>query len=394
MSTQHGKSIHNAAINISSLRRNADFKKSMVVGVKLLFLILILSQNSLATVSLPVATDYSKWQPYESAEPKSVITIESVEIPVPEPAPAAVQSPAKPRQPPNKWLVLKEKLFFFGLQKCKPAPPQVRPVESAPQPPIRKTVMHVKTPGNKTLEGVRTDLTVEPQNRYLISCKIMGEGRVMLSVLRGVWVYGPQRQLSADWQDFELEFYTGTAAFSATLLVSSAKPQEGSLNILDFKIEQIKAPEMPDVEVAPIRFEAERYLDEGTAISPVKDKNAGGGAYMEGGSYYCLAQNVPLPRTGRPFYIYLRAMANNAGMKSMDLVYRKEIIETFARVAIPAAGKWAWVRTGPLSYKIGESFQVRAGGAERNAAARLDSIIISTRGDLSEIELDKVIPGR
>ncbi len=367
----------------------------MAISVKLLFLILILSQNSLAAAPLPIATDYSKWQPYDNEEPKVTITIESVEIPVPEPVPTSDQSAAKSPQPGSKWMVLKEKLLvFWGFKKNTPTPAQVRSPETAPKPPIRKTVMQVKTPGKKTLAGVKTDLTVEPQNRYLISCKLMGEGRGMLSVYRGGWVYGPTRILSTDWQDFELEFFAETAGFSPNLLLVSDKPQEGTLNICDFKIEMIKAPEMPDVEMDPIRFEAERYPADGAAGKLVKDKSAGGSAYVEGKSYFGLAENVPLPQTGRPFYVYLRVMVNNASMKSMDLIYRKSVTEVFARATIPAAEKWVWVRTGPLSYKIGKSFIVSAGAGDKDAVAKLDSIVIATRSDLSEIELDKVIPNR
>ncbi|MFH1477504.1 MAG: hypothetical protein ABIH24_08465 [Verrucomicrobiota bacterium] len=359
----------------------------------LLFSVLLCPPNSPSAEVPGAAPDYSKWQSYDSDEPKPEIAIESVEIPVSEPTPVVSQKAASPRRFPGNWRVLKEKLMvFLGLQKSKPAPPQGQSPATAPATPVRKTIMRVKTPGKKRLEGVKTDLTILPQNRYLISCKVMGEGRVMLSVYRGGWVYGPKQILSADWQDAELEFFTEAAVISPNLLLVSDKPQACTLNLSDFKIERIKAPEMPDVEMAPVRFEAERYPAGAPAGKLVKDKSAGGGAYMEGQSHFWLAENVPLPQTGRPFYVYLRVMANNAGMQSINLIYRKSVTEIFARAAIPATEKWVWVRTGPLSYKIGERFLVSADCGNKDAVARLDSIVMAPRDDLSEIELDRIIP--
>jgi hypothetical protein len=83
-------------------------------------------------------------------------------------------------------------------------------------------------------------------------------------------------------------------------------------------------------------------------------------------------------------------------MKNLLLSVRPSgtYFETFSDIRLPSEGKWIWVRTEALNYKIGKSFSVSANGSDANAAMKFDAIIISTRGDLAETDFNKISGGK
>lgn len=257
----------------------------------------------------------------------------------------------------------------------------------------------VKTPGANKVEGMGMDAKFVPGNRYELSCKAKGEGRIMLCAYRkGGWVYGNKTPLTSDWQDFRLQFFTETENAGIYIITVNEKPMESAFEISDFKIEKVPLPdEMPKVEIEPLLFEAENYPGKNAAGKIVEDSSASGGCCIEGRMYYWLAENVPMPQTGLPFYIYLRMMTSDENMNNLALSVKPSsdaYTEVFSSIKLPYSGKWVWVKTEALNYKIGKSFSVSVSGSNADATAKLDALVISTRGDLTEADLDKIIGGK
>lgn len=285
-----------------------------------------------------IKVDSSKWRSYETKEPKSAITVEAPDI------------------------------------------------------------IKIKTPGTNKVEGTGLDIKVAPLNRYEMSCRAKGEGKIMLCVCKkGGWVYGDKIPLTADWQDLKVQFYTEGESITPSILTFNEKPQASSFEVSEFSIKKTAlSDEMPKMEIEPLFFEAENYPAKGAAGKIIEDSDAIGGACVEGKRYYTLAENIPLPQTGLPFYIYLRANAGSVNMKNLLLSVRPSgtYFETFSDIRLPSEGKWIWVKTEALNYKIGKSFSVSANGSDANAAMKFDAIIISTRCDLAETDFNKISGGK
>jgi len=255
--------------------------------------------------------------------------------------------------------------------------------------------LKVATGGANRLEGVTVAFDVVPDREYRADVWLKGSGTVMLCVLRGgIWVYSRPVDMTTEWRLSSLRFVALGAATSFSVLTTKTGPQKVSFFVDDVAVVEEPAGHARAAEVAPFGVEAEDFRTPGAFGQVVADASASGGACVEGRRYYWLAYDVPyVPQTTLPFYIHLRVRGVPEAQNSLVVmrVLPGAKGETLFRMAGPTLSTWQWLCTGPHSYRIGERFCVSAGSNDAKATIALDAMVVSTRKDLSEGELQEAL---
>ncbi|MFH1905300.1 MAG: carbohydrate binding domain-containing protein [bacterium] len=244
--------------------------------------------------------------------------------------------------------------------------------------------LKVETPGAGTLEGPNIKVKVTPRENYLISAYARGEGKVMLCVLgSGGFTYGSKTNLTAEWQELKIKKFEKGGSFFLHVITCSGKNQKVTFYVDNVKVIKGKIPKMSSVEVEPLWYEAEDY--KGNA-EIVKDNSVSGGAYAEGVLYYNMATKIPFPQTAKPVYIYLKVFTHDTETYVSVFHGKQRAFKGKSSVS----KKWTWVKTGPFTAsEIGKEFWICGDGTPK-IKIRLDAIVVTTNGSLTEKELENI----
>lgn len=362
------------------------------VGV-LVFSVLVCAQNSPAD-GMRLAVDCSKWQPYETQEPKSIITIESVEPGTPVPAQGAPERSKKRVSFQNKWTDFKDKLLtFFGLKERIPAPFSSHPRAVVPETATKTNILQVKTMAKARLEGITTCLNeTEPGNTYIISAYLKGFGTCAIFAYDGKWTYGERKELSDKWQRFEIKKHVEGNQLNLTIISDSRYQKEPAIFYVD-NVEVVKQEQkvLPDAEVKPVLCQAEDFVLIGKYVKVVQDSSARGNAYVEAslnGMY--LMSDIPFPQTAKPVFIYIRAWTSNCRTNYFNL---NAMDSSQGNLYLPEPEKWIWAKfEKPFTCRrIGERFSILGTGEEKYVVTKLDAIVLTTRDNLNAENLDMIM---
>ena len=250
-----------------------------------------------------------------------------------------------------------------------------------------KYSLKVETAGANSLEGVVTTVGVSPMARYLVSVYAKGQGKIYLCTLgSNGWIYGKKTDLTSEWQELKLGMFARINVIVPNI-ITAAGTQKAIFYLDDLKVVKVSPPALSKAEVEPIKFEAENYYWNAKTVT---DSSASGGAYAEGFRWYELAHDVPYPQTATPVYIYLKVWLEDNVQHTITITHGKpEGIESLARLKVPAAKEWKWLKAGPFQAgEILEKFTISTDGPKAEIKARVDSIVISTKDNLTDKELD------
>lgn len=250
--------------------------------------------------------------------------------------------------------------------------------------------LKIDTRGTMTLEGAGKTFPVEPGNRYMVTLKARGTGKVMLCATGpGGWLYGRHTDLTDEWQELKISIFVKGSSLTPTILTIGGA-QEVAFYLDDLKITRMEPPDVFDVEVEPVRFEAQDYPGNAKIV---EDVSASGGAYSEGKRWFVLGRNMPFPVSSRPVYIYMRLWLEDNENHSILLINSLPFQggERVDNLRLPAAGEWVWVKAGPYTTgRFVDGFTIGNSGSNPDALARFDCAVVTTDGDLDEADLDNV----
>jgi len=251
-----------------------------------------------------------------------------------------------------------------------------------------KFSLQVQTPGVRVLQGPGTNVAVDPEHGYIISVMAKGNGKVMLCANgEGGWVRGAHTELSPDkWKELKIRRFEKGHSFTM-YIVTYTEGQKVTFYIDNVKVIKEELPEYPPVEILPIRYESEDYAGNSEIV---EDVNANGGKYVEGSRQWDnkLVSNLPFPKTSKQVYIYLKVWVKGDNNSYISIVQEKMGRQELYTAIPPVFEQWVWLKTGPFTAReIGEGGVVISSGGT-NITVKLDTIVISTQDNLTDIELD------
>ena len=255
--------------------------------------------------------------------------------------------------------------------------------------------LEVETGGSNRLEGVSVPFEVVPGRAYRVHVWLKGSGTVMLCVLRGgIWLYGHAVDATNVWRRHSIRFVALDASATFSVLTAKAEPQKVSFYVDDVALVEEQRAGVKDARVAPFPVQAEDFRTAGAFGQVKADTTASAGTCVEGRRYFWLTYDVPyVPQTTRPLLIYLRVRVPALTQTSFSVmrVLPGQKSETLSRTPGPTASDWQWLRTGPHSSSMGTRFCVSSSSADAKATVALDALVISTREDLTDTDLEEAL---
>lgn len=209
------------------------------------------------------------------------------------------------------------------------------------------------------------------RKRGMVSFEARGEGNIGLAVWGrgGVASYGPTVALTDQWQTIEFDYYfEGIESIS----IYSESGYASRFQLRDFRITAGVQPELSDLEIKGISFEAEDYPAVNGKITQVAD--ASGGAAMWGKRWYVVTR-VPAPLTSRPLYYFLRVKSSTDKEITASL---RNGHQRVAQAETRDADTWRWLRIGPVdAAAVYPAVEIQY-GTDPETEILLDRVVIST----------------
>ncbi len=256
-------------------------------------------------------------------------------------------------------------------------------------------------PGKSKLEGFYVSATGLTGARITrVTAKVQGKGLLWLCLdSNNGWLYSESTtKLTSSWQTVTLSKSLAASDSNLGIYFLTMDKQSGAVfEVDDITAEQSPAPTTYDTNVDPRRLEVEDYSAKGMLAT--SNIAALGGHAVACNAYSCF-EGMPFPRTSHTATIYVRVKSGSD--KEAYRIYtilpgQKQII---ASVNPNKSGSWQWLRFPNIaSGEVGDTFSLEYApdSSTTNDTAVIDSIVVSTQNNLSDLELDKtplLFPGR
>lgn len=251
--------------------------------------------------------------------------------------------------------------------------------------------VRAQAPGERNLEGIRINSApvLAGGTRATARVQVRGSGEVWLMAhSRNGWLYSRRiTPLTENWQTIEL---TKPLALDDDRMSVALLTREAGAMTLDVRSLEVFAEPVPfstDVEVAPIRIEAEALSASPRHIEEVEE--ASGGAVVSG-TRHALLTGIPTPHTNRPLYLYGRVRMADEGAYWSIVADTGEGAQGVARLEGETTRDWQWLRGGPFTAAMmGESFRIQLHGpADTTGGSALDYILLTTDPEASPEQLE------
>jgi len=253
--------------------------------------------------------------------------------------------------------------------------------------------VRVTLPGERRLEGINVTATGLTGARLAhVSAKVRGTGKIWLCLISANgWLYSPQKlPLTGEWQSVSLAKALAAADRHLGIHFISETVQKGAVfEVDDIQVRLDDAPVTYEVEVEPIRFEAEDYAQP-KYVEQAKGALGGRGAAH---SSYVIIDQIPFPRTSKPVSVYLRVQPASA-RDTYRLFTRQAGARQTLLQAKPTQTGRHWVRfpallAGEAGDTFGIDFRQAKGCAEK---VTYDAVVLSTDDALTPEALDAAPP--
>jgi len=253
-----------------------------------------------------------------------------------------------------------------------------------------RRLVRAEAPGERKLEGLRisTAPVLPGGRRCTVRAEVRGAGEVwLIANSRNGWLYSRETAALTDrWREIELTkpLALSDDRMSICLVTREAAPM--TLEVRSLAVYLEPAPTTWDVEVPPVRIEAEALSAYDRHVAEVE--GASGGAVVQG-SDFALLSGVPCPRTSRPIHIFGRArMADDQSYWSVMAdtgTGAQRVNQMFGE----HTRDWQWIGDEPFTpAMVGDDFRVQLYGSDdAPAESVLDYVVLTTNPDPTADEL-------
>ena len=245
-------------------------------------------------------------------------------------------------------------------------------------------------PGQQALEGlsITTPATLPGGVRATIRAQVRGQGDVWLMAnSRNGWLYARDtHELTDEWETITLTKPLAIADDRMTVCLLIREPAPMTLDVRSLTVTIEPAPETWDVEVAPVRMEAE---DLSQFDRDIGDAEGATGRAVVSNRKYALLSAIPCPRTSRPIYLFARVkmpgpktywavLGGGGGSQRLNQMTGEDTRE------------WQWITGDPFTAAmVGDSFNVALYGSDDEPGdSVLDCIVLTTDPDPGDAALD------
>jgi hypothetical protein len=252
-------------------------------------------------------------------------------------------------------------------------------------------------PGERKLEGVNVTATGLAGGRLAaVAAKVRGRGNIWLCLISSNgWLYSSSTvPLTDEWQEVSLSKVLMARDTQLGIHFLSRDVQKGAVfEVDDIRVALAEAPEVYDAEVGPWRLEAEDFAARVADVAD--DSSAPGGKVLRNGRYLAL-EGLPFPRCSGAITVHLRV---KPGAEAEDYrLYTRQggNRQTLYGVKPETTGAWQWLHFPPVTAgEVGDRFGVdlnRDKAVAEVPPSAIDSLVISTRDDLSDEALAQAPP--
>ncbi len=284
--------------------------------------------------------------------------------------------------------------FEAGLASAKSyyEPPNEATVEIGTDNPAEGAQYARATiPGERALEGLSMRATGLAGGRVAtVTAQVRGAGDIWLCLISGNgWLYAPNTlALTDEWQEVSLsKTLVATDTTLGIHFLSKTTQQDAVFEMDDIQIALADPPQVYDAEVGPWRFEAEDFALRDAYVAEVAETSGG---HVTRHERYMALVDFPFPRTSNPVTIYLRVQPVSVKETYQLETHQNGSTERLVSITPTEIGTWQWMSFPPVTAgEIGDSFWVSLQGDKESAGqVAFDQIALSTRGDMTDEELD------
>ncbi len=278
----------------------------------------------------------------------------------------------------------------FGTYRTEDSPVVVSEVEED-----GRKVVRAEAPGDQTLEGLRiaTAPVLPGGGRCTIRAEVRGAGEAwLIASSRNGWLYSRNTAtLTDDWREVALTKPMDIQDDRMAICLVTREAAPMTLEVRSLQVYLEPAPATWDVEVPPVRIEAE---DLSAYDRDVGEAEGASGRAVVSDRKFALLADIPCPRTGRPIYVFGRARMPG------DKTYWSVMGGTGAgsqrlnQMSGEDTRDWQWIGGEPFTAAmVGDSFRMQLYGADDEAGdVVLDCIVLTTSPDPALDELEGARP--